>query len=92
MPQRPQPVVTHAMIVAVLSSGVALAAYLFKLTPELTALITGFGMAVIVVFMAFFVTRDQVTPVSDPLLPEGTPVKTSTTDAVPTATVVTDGL
>jgi hypothetical protein len=92
MTQRPQPVVTDALFVAVLASGVALAAYLFKFTPELTALITGFGVAVIALGMAWFKTKNSVTPLSDPMLPAGTPVKTSTDATQPDATVVTDGL
>jgi hypothetical protein len=90
MTQRPMPVVTDALFVAVLISGVALAAYLFKFTPELTALITAFGTAVIALGMAWFKTKNSVTPLSDPMLPAGTPIKTSPAEAVPNATVVTD--
>jgi hypothetical protein len=94
MTQRPQPVVTHALIAAVLTSGVALAAYLWPavITAEATLLITAFGNSVIILGIALFATKNQVTPVSDPVLPEGTPVKTTTEATTPDATVTSDGV
>jgi hypothetical protein len=94
MTQRPQPVVTHAMIVAVIASGLAVLRYFLPdvVTEEGKLLLEAFLTTVVILGMAFFVTRNQVTPVSDPMLPEGTPVKTTTEATTPDATVTSDGV